>query len=191
LYDILEQQVIPEFYDRDSDGISQAWLKRVRSSMAQLTPRFSSHRMVREYVERLYLPAAEALSKRRAHRGKLADAIEVWQTRLREGWRGLRFGHVHITKVDPSWHFDVQVYLGDLEPDHVQVELYADPVSETDHPTRIIMHQRDVIAGAVNGYVFRGECPSTRPADHYTPRVVPFHPEATVPMEAPLILWKR
>jgi starch phosphorylase len=131
------------------------------------------------------------LSKRRAHGGKLAAAIEVWQTRVREGWRGLRFGHVYVTKVDLSWHFDVQVYLGDLEPDHVQVELYADPLSETDHPTRIIMYQRDVIAGTINGYVFRGECPSTRPADHYTPRIVPFHPEATVPMEAPLILWKH
>ena len=191
LYDLLEQQVIPEFYDRDTDGISRAWLTRVRTSMAQLTPQFTSHRMVREYVETLYLPAAAAWDKRRADNGKLAVAIEAWHARVREGWRGLRFGHVHITRADLSWHFDVQLYLGDLEPDLVQVELYADPLTESDHPTRIVMSQRDVIAGAVNGYVFRGECPSTRPADHYTPRIVPFHPDVTVPVEASLILWKR
>ena len=191
LYEILEHQVIPQFYERDSGGIPQAWLKRIRTSMARLTSRFSSHRMVREYVETLYLPTARAWRKRRADQSKLAAAVEAWHARVREGWRGLRFGHVQVTKAGPSWLFEVQAYLGDLEPALVQVEVYADPLTESDHPTRIVMHERDVIAGVVNGYVFRAECPATRPAEHYTPRIVPFHPEATVPVEAAEILWKR
>ena len=62
LYRLLEEEVIPAFYDRDSNGIPKTWTQRMRLSMAELTPQFSSNRMVREYVEKLYLPAACGLS---------------------------------------------------------------------------------------------------------------------------------
>ncbi len=58
LYDLLEREVVPEFYSRDQNGIPTAWIKRMRESMAQLTPRFSASRAVREYTEQYYLPAA-------------------------------------------------------------------------------------------------------------------------------------
>ncbi len=62
LYEILEQEVIPEFYDRDAGGLPRNWLARIRTSMAQLTPKFSSNRMMREYVEEYYVPAASDLA---------------------------------------------------------------------------------------------------------------------------------
>jgi starch phosphorylase len=191
LYEMLEQQVIAEFYDRDHAGFPRAWLKRIRASMSRLTPQFSSNRMIREYIEHLYLPAAASLRRRVDNGGKLAVELEEWHARVREGWRGIRFGTLQITSVDNHWHFEVQVYFGEVEPDQVQVQLYADPLKDSEQPTRIVMHQREAIAGAVNGYIFRAECPSTRPASHFTPRIVPFHPEAHVPLEAPLILWKQ
>lgn len=191
LYEMLEQQVIAEFYDRDHAGFPRAWLKRIRASMSRLTPQFSSNRMIREYIEHLYLPAAASLRRRVDNGGKLAVELEEWHARVREGWRGIRFGTLQITSVDNHWHFEVQVYFGEVEPDQVQVQLYADPLKDSEQPTRIVMHQREAIAGAVNGYIFRAECPSTRPASHFTPRIVPFHPEASVPLEEPLILWKQ
>lgn len=191
LYEILEQQVIPEYYDRNHAGLPHAWLNRIRTSMSRLTPQFSGNRMVREYVQNLYRPAAEALSRRLDNGGKLAVELEQWHARLQEGWKGIRFGDMHVTRTEPYWHFEVQVYFGDFEPDGVQVELYADPLDERERPTRIIMRRQDAIPGAVHGYLFTADCPSTRPAHHFTPRIVPFHPEAGVPLEESFILWKQ
>jgi starch phosphorylase len=191
LYEILEQEVIPEFYDRDRGGIPTTWLKRIRASMARLTPQFSSNRMVREYVETIYSPASVALRRRIANGAKLAIELEEWHARLREGWGGVRFGDVQVTKTGERWHIEAQVYFGDLEPNRVRVELYADPLNDNESPTRIAMCQREMILGSVNGYVYVADCPSTRPAHHFTPRIVPFHPDALIPLEESLIVWKR
>ena len=69
LYDLLEREVIPEFYARDESGIPTAWVARMRESMARLTPRFSANRAVREYTEQHYLPAAAAYHERAANKG--------------------------------------------------------------------------------------------------------------------------
>ena len=138
LYEILEQQVIPEFYERDRAGVPKNWLKRIRASMARLTPQFSSNRMVREYVERLYLPASGALRRRIANDAKLARELEEWQSLVREGWAGVRFGDVQVMKIEEHWHVEAQVYSGDLDPNRVQVELYADPPDDTEPPTRMV-----------------------------------------------------
>ncbi|HLZ33691.1 MAG TPA: alpha-glucan family phosphorylase, partial [Nitrospira sp.] len=191
LYETLEQHIIPEYYDRDHAGLSHAWLTRIRTSMSRLTPQFSSNRMVREYVEKLYGPTLETVRRRLDNSGKLAVELEAWHARVREGWKGLRFGDVQVTRLDPHWHFEVEVYFGDCDQDHVHVELYADPVNEHEQPTRIVMRRQEAIPGALKGYLFIAECPSTRPANHFTPRVVPFHPEASVPQEESLILWKQ
>ena len=77
LYDLLEQEVIPEFYARDEHGIPTAWVKRMRESMARLTPRFSANRTVREYTEQHYLPAAAAYRTRAADKGAVG---RQWST---------------------------------------------------------------------------------------------------------------
>lgn len=191
LYKLLEQQVIPEFYDRDQAGIPRRWLRRIRCSMSRLTPQFSSNRMVREYVDTIYTPASASLKHRLNNGGKLAVELETWRARLRESWRGIHFGDLHVTGTDSSWHFTVQVYLGDVDPEWVQVELYADPLLEHDQPLRVVMQRRQAIFGTVNGYIFEADCQISRPADHFTARIVPFHPEANVPIEEQLILWQR
>jgi starch phosphorylase len=191
LYEILEQEVIPEFYDRDHAGIPQSWLTRIQASMSRLTPQFSGNRMVREYVDTIYAPASASVRRRLENGGKRAAELEEWHALLRQGWKGIRFGDVQVTRLDPHWHFEAQVYFGECDPDHVHVELYADPLNEREQATRIIMRRQEAIPGAVKGYLFLADCPSTRPAHHFTPRIVPFHPEARVPIEESLILWKR
>ena len=142
MYEILEQQVIPEFYDRDRAGMPQNWLKRIRASMARLTPQFSSNRMVREYVEDIYLPASGALRRRIANDAKLAMELEEWHYTYEKAGEGFDFGDVRVTKVETNWHVEAQVYSGDLEPHRVRVELYADPLDDTEPPTRIVMSQQ-------------------------------------------------
>ena len=82
LYDLLEREVVPEFYARDASGIPAAWLERMRESMARLTPCFSASRTVREYAEEHYLPAAAACRARAAKNGAIGREIVDWQHRL-------------------------------------------------------------------------------------------------------------
>jgi starch phosphorylase len=82
LYDLLEQQVVPEFYARDRNDIPAAWVARMRESMARLTPRFSAARTVREYTEEYYLPAAAAYQRRAAAKGRLGARIVNWRRTL-------------------------------------------------------------------------------------------------------------
>src|SRR6202171_5891708 len=78
LYDVLEREVIPEFYTRDENGIPHAWVARMRESMARLTPRFSTNRTVHEYTEQQYLPAAAAYSERAADKGAAGRQVVNW-----------------------------------------------------------------------------------------------------------------
>ena len=96
LYDLLEREVIPEFYTRDKDGIPTAWVKRMRESMARLTPRFSAHRAVREYTEQHYLPAATAYRQRAANKGAIGRQVVDWQHSLEQKWDTLQFGEVKV-----------------------------------------------------------------------------------------------
>lgn len=191
LYAVLEREVVPEFYDRDPAGIPRRWLERIRTSMAHLTPQFSSNRMVREYVESFYLPAAREVNRRQDHSAKLAQELDAWHRRVREGWKTLRFGDMQVAEEPDHWRFEVPVYLADLLPHDIQVELYADPLRSGEPPLRIAMEQGEAIPGTVHGYVYGADAPTSRPSRHFTPRVVPFHPDAHVPLEETLILWRR
>jgi starch phosphorylase len=94
LYDLLEREVIPEFYARDKNGIPTAWVKRMRESMARLTPRFSATRTVREYTEQHYLPAAAAYRERAADKGAVGRQMVNWRQALEQKWATLRLGEV-------------------------------------------------------------------------------------------------
>jgi starch phosphorylase len=95
--------------------------------MAQLAPEFSSNRMVREYVEKIYLPAAYTFQHRSAQNCKLAKELHSWATELKKYWHDVHFANIEILQKENKWSFSVQVYLGELEPDMVQIELYAEP----------------------------------------------------------------
>ena len=126
LYDLLEREVIPEFYTRDQSGIPRAWVKRMRESMAQLTPRFSADRAVREYTEQHYLPAATAYCERAANKGAIGKQVVDWQHGVDRKWGSLRFGDLRVETNADHHAFEVEIFLSDLDPDAVRVELYAD-----------------------------------------------------------------
>ena len=198
LYRLLEDTVVPLFYERNEAGIPVAWTAMVRASMTRLTPHYSSERMMRQYLEKLYQPAARAYRRRSADGGRLAGTLAEWQARLEEGWKDLRLGRLNISREGEMWSFSVEAYLGELPPEDVRVELYADPLQEKEseageggRPERIEMQRLGPLAGAVNGFVFGAKVAATRAAEDYTPRIVPYHPEAFIPMEEGHILWMR
>jgi starch phosphorylase len=189
LYDLLEREVIPEFYTRNEQGIPTAWIARMRESMAQLTPRFSANRTVREYTEQHYLPAASAYRERAAGKGAMGIQVVNWQRMMEQHWPNLRFGEMKVASDGGNHVFEVQVYLGGLDANSVRVELYADGV-DGNEPVRQEMMRGQQLADA-NSYIYRLQVPSTRPATDYTPRVIPHRAAVAVPLEATRILWQR
>lgn len=190
LYALLEREIVPAFYTRDEHGIPTAWVAKMRESMASLAPRFSTNRVVREYTERYYLPAAAAYRKRAADRGALATRLVAWQRHLAEHWHEARFGIVRVEKRDGQYQFAAEVYLGGLNPNAMRVELFADSIGGSG-PLRQAMARGRSLGGSGGGYEYAVSVPASRPAEDYTPRLVAHHPEAVTPLEAPQILWQR
>lgn len=189
LYTQLEQKVIPEFYDRDQNGIPTDWVRRIRESMARLTPRFSANRSVREYTEKYYLPAAERYLARAAGKGTMGERLVTWQHDLKQKWTHLRFGEVKVETIREKNVFEIQVYFNGLDPDSIRIELYAD-AANGDDALRLEMVRGRKLVGTENGYVYTAEVGAVRPISDFTARAIPFHPGAAVPLEANQILWQ-
>ena len=188
LYALLEREVIPEFYARDDRGIPPRWIARVRASMARLTPSFSANRVVRQYTDERYLSAAAGFRRRAENRGSLGADLVAWQADLAKHWSSLRFGSATVQQQGEQYLFRVQVFLNALKPDAVRVELYANAQKDA-APITLPMNRGELLVGATNGFTYTAVVPTTRPAADYTPRLIPQHLGALVPLEAPFILW--
>jgi starch phosphorylase len=190
LYDLLEREVIPEFYTRDESGIPAAWVKRMRESMARLTPRFSANRTVREYTEQHYLPAATAYRARAADKGAVGRQVVDWQHAVDQKWGLLRFGDLRVETNADHHVFEVELFLNDVDPNAVRVELYADGINGDD-PVREEMKCVRALPDASRRCVYQATIPTARPARDYTARAIPQRSGAAVPLESARILWQR
>jgi glycogen phosphorylase len=189
LYDLLEKEVVPEFYTRDAQGIPTAWISRMRESMA-LTPRFSADRAVREYTDQHYLPAAAAYRLRMANKGAIGRQMVDWQHLLEQKWPTLRFGELKVETKGQQHLFDLEVYLNDLDPKTVQIELYAESVNGCG-PRREEMKLARQLAGAAGGYVYSAAVSAAQPPTDYAARMTPHRSGAAVPLESTRILWHK
>lgn len=190
LYDLLENEVIPEFYTRNAQGIPAAWVRRMRESMARLTPWFSANRSVREYTEQHYLPAATRYHERAANKGAVGAQIVEWQRTVEQRWKLLCFGEMKVITRGEQHLFEVEVYLNDLEPGSVLVELYAEGAMGG-APARQEMELVGPKDGAPGSYIYRASLSVTRPALDYTARIMPRCDGVAVPLEVNRILWQR
>lgn len=184
LYDLLEREVIPEFYNRDIGKMPLAWIARIRESMAKLTPHFSSNRTVREYTEKFYLPAAEAYRKRVENNGALAKQIVDWKLSLEQNWDKLRFGELKITTDKDRHVFEAQVFINNLDAQAIKVELYSADLKKE-------MTYQGQIPNTANGRIYRAEVPAMHPPSRFTARIIPYFPGVAIFLESAQILWQR
>jgi starch phosphorylase len=187
LYDLLEREVIPEFYARDTNGIPVAWVKRMRESMARLTPTFSADRAVREYTEQHYLPASVAYRERAKNKGAAGKQVIDWQQDLEQKWGRVRFGAMRAETKDGEHVFKVELCLGDIDPNAVRVELFTDGDPATSLEMNLITQPADT----VSGHIYGANVPATRPATDYTARLIPHRDGVALPLEVANILWQR
>ncbi|MFD5098701.1 alpha-glucan family phosphorylase [Streptomyces albidochromogenes] len=138
LYELIEQRVAPRFYDRGRGGLPDRWIEMVRQTLVRLGPKVLAGRMVREYVERLYAPAAEA------HRAMVPEAareLARWKARVRAAWPKVAVDHVEAlaatavngtAELGSTLSLRVRVALGPLGPDDVEVQAVAGRVDPDD-----------------------------------------------------------
>lgn len=181
LYNLLEHEIVPAFYERNSSGLPVKWISRIRNSMAQLTERFSSTRSVSEYVSQYYVPAAEAFSARAKNQAALSVEIVRWKQKIEEKWAKIRFLDAKVETRQDRHTFETRIDLAGLDPDAVKVELFSA------HSQPVGMMRK----GTQSPFTYTAPVPAIRPATDYTPRIVPHHPGVAVPLEEPLILWQR
>ncbi len=190
LYQLLEREVVPQFYSRDGQGIPGAWVARVRESMALLTSRFSAGRAVREYTEKFYVPAATAYQSRAANSAGMADQIVEWRHALAQHWGSIRFGELSVLTDGGQHSFEVQVYLDGLDPDKVKVELHAEGIGDGGADRREMWPVRQLVSSE-HAFAFGTQVPADRPASDYSVRIMPKHPGVAIPLEAANILWQH
>ncbi|MFI1035712.1 glycosyltransferase family 1 protein [Streptomyces sp. NPDC020951] len=138
LYDLLEQRITPRFYERGRSGLPDRWIEMVRQTLTLLGPKVLAGRMVREYVERLYTPAAHA---HRTMTPDVARDLAAWKHRVRAAWHAVTVDHVETSvatttaELGTTLALRVRVGLGELAPDDVEVQAVSGRVDEEDHIT--------------------------------------------------------
>jgi starch phosphorylase len=184
LYDLIEHQIAPRFYDRGADGVPTRWVANIRHTLATLSPELSAGRMVREYVERLYLPAAAADRAISAKSYQPARDLAAWKARVIAAWPNVHVTHVESGGVDASPQVGEQlqvrafVQLGTLSPDDVSVELVHGRARDGDQlvdVNTVTLELDSLDAAGIGNYA--GTVPLDRSGSFgYTVRVVPTHP---------------
>ncbi|MFJ2605655.1 alpha-glucan family phosphorylase [Streptomyces sp. NPDC087425] len=193
LYDLLEQRITPRFYERGRTGLPDRWIEMVRQTLTRLGPKVLAGRMVREYVERLYTPAAHA------HRVMTPDAAEslaAWKAKIRAAWHGVTIDHVETLTTTPTPELGAtltlraRVGLDALNPKDVEVQAVSGRVDPEDHLT-------DTTATTLKPtgtpdqdghWLYEGPLALDRTGPYgYTIRILPTHPHLSTPTELGLL----
>lgn len=195
LYDVLEQQVVPTFYDRDDDDVPRRWITMVRHTLATLGPKVQATRMVADYVAHLYVPAAADGAALAADDRAGAMALADWRARVRAAWPQVSVDHVDSGGVAASphvgdrLHVQAWVALGELTPDDVEVQVLHGAVGPDDEIAEFrvtALALDDTYEADRYGYSGDVELTATGPFG-YTVRVVPRHPALTSVASAGLV----
>nr|WP_237728062.1 alpha-glucan family phosphorylase [Cellulomonas sp. APG4] len=196
LYDLVENQVAPRFYDRDERGLPVTWLEMVRHTLATLGPKVQATRMVADYVHELYAPAAVAGRTLDGEGYPGARELAAWKSHLRASWPAVRVDHVESAGVDEVAQIgdvlQVRAYvsLGELRPEDVAVQVVYGKVSEADEMSE---YRYEELAWAdsyeAGRHAFAGDVRLAQSGPFgYTVRVVPKHPQLTSVAETGLVV---
>jgi len=180
LYRLFEEQIVPLYYEREGDGLPKPWLDMVRSSMARLCPQVEGTRMMREYVQRYYEPAARRSTGMLADGAQSARELTAWKQRVTGAWPKVTLAAVHddgaLSDLGSDLTVSATVELNGLTSQDVEVQVLHGPVSVTGElstPSTTAMQPHDEQPG-----VFTAQIPCTRAGTFgYTVRIVPAHPD--------------
>jgi starch phosphorylase len=194
LYDIIEHQVAPRFYDRDETGVPSRWVQMVRHTLKSLGPKVVATRMVRNYVQQLYAPAAQSAARLSASDYKAARALADWRRDVLNAWPGVTVLHVE-SQVDgdpqlgSALHLRAEVALNGLSPAEVDVQAVYGGIDAEDRLVDVNTVSL-AYAGPIDGTSrFEGDVPLERTGTFgYTVRVLPKSDLLASPAELGLVV---
>jgi starch phosphorylase len=194
LYDLIENEVAPRFYDLDETGVPTRWIEMVRHTLKSLGPKVLSTRMLREYVNRLYAPAAES-SRAMNHSFAGATELSTWKSRVRAGWSDVHIDHVETEglsdapEIGGGMDLHAFVSLGALSPDDVTVEVVHGRVQGEDELVETTTTPLDLGESYEGGrHRFDGHLKLSRAgAFGYTIRILPRNAALASPAEMGLV----
>jgi len=196
IYDLLEQEIVPQFYTRSSDGLPRGWLRQMKRSMSTCCAVFNTNRMVQEYTEVCYWPSAQRFNLLAAENLKEARELSSWRRRVNNGWSQVHVENVESKGTDPmqvgaDMEVKARVNLGGFSPEDVEVQLFhgvVDSFGDIPRPRSAKMSHNGAHDG--NTWVFTGRIPCRSSGQHgYAVRVLPKHKALTNPFEPGLITW--
>ncbi len=196
LYDLLEQEVIPLFYDRGADGLPRGWITKMKASMSRLCPLFNTNRMVMEYCNRYYLPAHQLCEKLCQDDMQPARELAHWRSRIREHWGEIRIVSTNTNGtssvgVGESVNVQAQIGLGTLKPEDVTVQIFSGVLnSERMIEKGNVLAMQMVKDTGKGAYLYEGTLPCSQSGLHgLSIRVIPSHPDVPNPLRLGLITW--
>ncbi len=196
LYNLLEHEVIPLFYERGRDGLPRGWIAKMKAAVRHLCPIFNTDRMLREYLGQYYLPAAQRAAALSANNFAVARDLAAWENRVRAHWPGVRVEAVQVPSRD-GLHVGDQmpvtayVRLGDLRPEDVAVELYYGPLNTDQEIQNGTVQPISCLDSPEPGlYRYGGSVPLQSSGLHgLAVRVLPRHSALAVPYDTRLLTW--
>ncbi len=195
IYDTLEKEVVPLFFDRGPDNLPRKWIEKMKCSLATLSSEFNTTRMVREYTQRFYVSAAEWMIKMTENDFAHAIHLAHWKQSLYKSWAAIRFDAVEQASPDKltvgnQLEIRASVRLGDLKPEDVDVQLYSGRIDGHGQLTQTQAVPMECVHSNSHVHLFKGSVPCTKTGIHgYGVRVVPKNPDLPNPYEPGLILW--
>ncbi len=197
LYQLLENQIIPLYYAKPDGKLPLAWLQLMRESIRSITPVFNTHRMVKEYAERLYMSAAKSHEDFSRDNCAAAAQLSQWKTQMRKDWPQVRVYDVQVANQDrqnipvgESLQLSAHVHLGAVDPQHVRVEAYHGEADNggIKNPSVTILSESN--RNGDGSYIYRGVVPAAESGAYgFSVRVVPTHPHLMQTHELRLISW--
>ncbi|MCI1661359.1 MAG: alpha-glucan family phosphorylase [Actinomyces sp.] len=194
LYDLIEGTVAPRFYDRDGRGIPRRWMEMMRHTLSDLGPKVQATRMVRDYVERLYVPVSDAHNVLDVPGHEAARSLASWKAKVRSQWGEVRVDYVEahlpdVAQIGDSAEITAQVSLGALSPQDVTVEVLAGRVGADDEIHDFSTTELPPVDAVGEGrWVFRGsEALEVAGPFGLAVRVVPRNPLMAAPTELGLV----
>jgi starch phosphorylase len=198
LFEILERQVVPLYYDRGGDRFPRQWVARIKDSLVSLGPRVQASRMVRDYVSEMYEPAARRAELLSGKKFAKAKDLAAWKHRVHAAWNKVSVVSVDtdstalVTDLGSTRHAVAEIVLGELKPADVAVELVHGSVSANDElvDSRIVRMELIGVGGSPGTTTWEGSFACDMSGRHgFTVRVVPSHPDLTAAAEMGCVAW--
>ncbi len=198
IYDTLEKEIIPLFYNRGEDQLPRGWIAMMKASMRDLGPIFNTNRMVEEYTTKFYLKSNEKRNYLKENNWEKARQFTTWKSKLLKNWNQIKFVNTKVLKdqseikVDSKYALSAEVFLGELTPNDVEVQIYYGKVDKKDDTTnnKAITMKHVASDEEKKIYRFEGEiiCKST---GHFgfTFRILPKHELLINQFELSVIHW--